>query len=103
LQPDGSLDDQAISNNGDIVKVLATVINIIRDFTMQHPDVYVTFAGSTDERMKLYTRILKSYFSAFREEFIVKALVKVGGGFKEVSFDPKLMTDYTFFLIKRII
>jgi hypothetical protein len=29
--PDGSIDDTANSNNGDIVKVLATVIAVLKD------------------------------------------------------------------------
>jgi hypothetical protein len=103
LQPDGSVDDQANSNNGDIVKVLATVINVLRDFTMKNPDANVIFAGSTDERMKLYTRILKSYFSSFSEEFVIAALVMAGGSYKEVAFDPDKTIEYKFFLIKRII
>lgn len=32
LLPDGSIDDQAVSNNGDIVKVLATVVDLLFDF-----------------------------------------------------------------------
>lgn len=30
LSPDGSIDDKANSNNGDIIKVLATVIDILK-------------------------------------------------------------------------
>src|SRR5882672_8774429 len=65
LQPDGSVDDLSNSNNGDIVKVLATVISIMRDFTTKNPQACITFTGSTEERTKLYTRILKSYYSSF--------------------------------------
>jgi len=37
LLPDGSIDDMANSNNGDIVKVLATVVDILRHFTARYP------------------------------------------------------------------
>lgn len=48
--PDGSMDDKANSNNGDIIKVLATVVDILRDFTSLYPHSNVFFTGSTDER-----------------------------------------------------
>jgi hypothetical protein len=32
LQPDGTVDDISISNNGDILKVLSTVVQIAMDF-----------------------------------------------------------------------
>ena len=32
LKPDGTIDDTANSNNGDIIKVMATIIHIVKDF-----------------------------------------------------------------------
>src|ERR1700748_1610973 len=52
--PDGTIDDQADSNNGDITKVLATVIDIIKHFTTRHPKAVIYFRGSTPDRTKLY-------------------------------------------------
>ena len=102
LQKDGTFDDRANSNNGDIVKILTTVISILRDFLQDHPGAAVAFAGSTDERMKLYTRILKSYYSIFSKEFRITAFVGVGEGIEEVRFDPRVTHAYVVFLIKRI-
>ena len=45
------------SNNGDMVKVLATVVQIIRDFAIQFPDIKLIFFGSSQERTNLYGRI----------------------------------------------
>jgi hypothetical protein len=103
LMADGSVDDRSNSNNGDIVKVLATVISILKDFTSENPGAYVAFTGSTEERMKLYTRILKSYYSVFNKEFKISGFIKAGDDFKEVQFDPKSTLNYTVFLIKRIV
>jgi len=103
LMPDGSIDDKSNSNNGDIVRVLATVIGILKDFTSENPAAYVAFTGSTEERMKLYTRILKSYYSIFNKEFKISGFIKVDDNFEEVQFDPKLTVNYTVFLIKRIV
>lgn len=69
LLPDGSVDDTANSNNGDIVKVLATVISIIEDFTIEYPDIKIVFAGSTARRTELYHRILKMYYLDFKKRF----------------------------------
>jgi hypothetical protein len=101
--PDGKIDDMSNSNNGDIVKVMSTVIGILQDFTRKNPMGNVAFAGSTPERMKLYTRILKSYYTAFSKEFRITALVKAGERLKQVPFDPKKGDEYAVFLIKRII
>jgi hypothetical protein len=69
LMPDGSIDDKANSNNGDIVKVLATIVEILKHFTIQHPQAVIYFRGNTVERTKLYTRVLKTYYSVFSKEF----------------------------------
>lgn len=56
--PDGSIDDMANSNNGDIIKVLSTVVKILEDFTDRFPESTVFFAGSTAERTMLYNAFL---------------------------------------------
>jgi hypothetical protein len=102
LRSDGSIDDSVSSNNGDIVKVMATVIAIIDDFTLKNRGVNIIFTGSTVERTKLYTRILKSYFLTFSKEFVITAFMWAGDSYKQVLIDPGTIVDYAFFLIKRI-
>ena len=80
--PDGTIDDLANSNNGDIVKVLVTIIGIIKDFTNKNPRAHIIFTGSTKERTDLYSRILRSYYSSFIEEFSISGFVKVGDSYK---------------------
>ncbi len=65
LLPDASIDVNAVSNNGDIVKVLATVVDILKNFTSLDPGVSIYFLGSTSERTKLYARILRTYYLIF--------------------------------------
>ncbi len=60
LLASGKIDDKANSNNGDIIKVLSTVILIIKDFTEENPEAKIAFSGSTKERTALYQRILKA-------------------------------------------
>jgi hypothetical protein len=103
LLPDGSIDDTANSNNGDMVKVLATVVQIIRDFTIQFPDIKLIFFGSTQERTNLYGRILTSYHADFSKEFTITAFIKTGLTYQEVLFTPRSPHIYYAFFIKRII
>ena len=102
LLPDGTIDDKANSNNGDIVKVLATIVHIIRSFSSQYPGAKIAFVGSTGERTKLYVRILKMHYDDFCKEFRITALVKVSQSFKEVNFNPQLALPYLAFFVKRI-
>jgi hypothetical protein len=102
LRADGSIDDKNVSNNGDIVKVLATVIEILRRFTESEPDVMIYIEGSTSERTKLYTRILKNYYPLFSKEFNIVGIVNLNNERKTVLFDIKSDVEYLAFLIKRI-
>lgn len=102
LLPDGTVDDKVKSNNGDIVKVLVTVVQIIRDFSAQYPNAKIVFVGSTQERTKLYTRIIKIYYEDFCKEFKITVLIKVNQLYKEVNFNPNLNLSYLAFFIKRI-
>jgi len=102
LLPDGSIDDKANSNNGDIVRVLATLVQILIDFTSKFPDAEVFFSGSTKERTKLYTRILRTYYTLFSKEFIINILIKDGDGYAELPFEPKADLKFLGFLIRRI-
>jgi hypothetical protein len=81
--------------------VLATVIQILKDFTADYPQIEVFFLGSTYERTKLYTRILKSYYSTFNREFIFTALIGSETKNSRVPFDPLAEMEYLGFLIKR--
>ncbi|GGA88284.1 DUF6934 family protein [Puia dinghuensis] len=102
LMPDGSIDDKANSNNGDIVRVLTTTIQILIDFTSRFPDAEIFFSGSTQERTKLYTRILRTYHATFSKEFVIKVLIQEGEDFIELPFEPKAHIKFYGFLIKRI-
>src|SRR5258708_4001483 len=69
LLPDGSIDYITISDNGDIRRVLATVVAIVNQFTSSRLEVWIYFAGSTVERTRLYNRILKIYYPIFSKLF----------------------------------
>jgi len=102
LRPDGSVDDIANSNNGDLIKVLSTVIEILKHFTAQHPDIIIHFKGSSEERDRLYRRILNTYYSSFVEDFDISALTLDKEKPRIVPFDPLTKEDYARYFIKRI-
>jgi len=102
LLPDGSVDDTVSSNNGDIIKVLTTVVDILKYFTALHPHIFIFFAGSTKERTRLYTRILKMYYQSFSKEFAIYGIAGTEEENETIPFDPKIDLEYLAFLIKRI-
>lgn len=54
LLPDGSLDDTTVSDNGDMKKILATVLQCVTVFLNDHPTSLVAFSGSSVSRTRLY-------------------------------------------------
>jgi hypothetical protein len=66
----GEIDDEAISNNGDRDKILATVANAVIEFTDNYPNAVIYATGSTDSRTRLYqigiTILLKEATNIFR-------------------------------------
>ena len=102
LMADGSINYKANSNNGDILRVLATVVDILRHFTSRYPEVVIFFTGSTTERTRLYARILKTYYALFSKDFIVYGIMGTENDNKIIPFDPQSGMEYFAFLIKRI-
>lgn len=101
LLEDGSIDDTANSNNGDIVKVMATVVDILRLFCSLHPSLQIYIEGSTELRTMLYTRILKTYYTDIGKEFIIVGVIKEGDRTRGILFDPQIDQKYFGFLVKR--
>jgi hypothetical protein len=102
LLPNGEIDDMSNSNNGDIIKIFATIIDVVQFFTTNNPSLRIYFEGSTPERTLLYNRILKTYYQPFSKKFKIAGVIKTDKGQKRVPFDPKNTGIYFAFLIKRI-
>lgn len=64
----GAVDDKSISNNGDLSKILATVIHSIVLFLDKNPYAQVNFKGSTLTGTKLYQRIIVKYGDTFMKK-----------------------------------
>ncbi len=101
LLANGKVDDKANTNNGDIIKVLSTVIHIIKDFTEDKPQSKIAFKGNTKERTALYQRILKTYLNVFNKEFFITALEGPVSSPVETVFDLGYEEAYLAFFVKR--
>jgi hypothetical protein len=77
----GKVDVYAISDNGDMEKVLATVVQSLFVFFGKHPQSFVIFSGSTLVRTRLYQIALARELSAVSERFEIK-------GFDGIYFEP---------------
>lgn len=55
---DGSLDIFSKTNNGDLEKIMATVIQTMLIFLNRYPNAKVFFTGSTPARTRLYQIVL---------------------------------------------
>ena len=102
LLADGSIDDKISSNNGDIVKVLSTIIQILREFTLNKPGIKIVFAGSNTTRTKLYQRMLVTYYDIFSKEFIISGLIETESGYAEIEFTVRSSKKFLAFFITRI-
>ena len=54
LVAENEIDDFSINNNGDRIKILATVAQAVNKYTRQYPERMIYFIGSTQSRTRLY-------------------------------------------------
>ena len=69
-----AIDDKVVSNNGDMVKILATLFQAILLFT-QDKEVYkIIFRGSTPARTRLYRIAISNNYEELSNYFIIYGL-----------------------------
>ena len=98
---DGGIDDTVVSNNGDIIKVLATVIAIAIDFLEDNSHALVSFTGSTPGRTAMYERIIRMYYESFPDRFSIVSLCLVNDEFFLFEFNSRGLNNADAFLIER--
>jgi len=96
-----SIDDVAISNNGDRNKILATIANAIFVFTENYPERYVYFTGTTLVRTRLYRMVISNNIKELSSVFYIFGIVhdKLTGRDSAIDFDSD--KNFIGFLIKR--
>jgi hypothetical protein len=71
MKEQGVIDDEAITNNGDSQKVLATVAFTLLQFTNEYPDALVYATGSTESRTRLYRIGISNNLNMINEHFFI--------------------------------
>ena len=97
----GKIDDMSNSNNGDVSKVLATVIQIVIDFLERNKGATVFFTGSTPGRTNLYNRILRKQYLSYKDKYHIMASVWVKNKFVLGEFDPGFTGEYSEYYVTR--
>ncbi len=90
----GELNDSVVSNNGDMQKVLATVVQAVLTFLEIYPDRRVYFSGNSRARNRLYRALLSKDLENWSEMFEIDGVSK--GELR--SFVPNV--DFDGFVIK---
>jgi hypothetical protein len=90
------IDDQIISNNGDGLKVLATVVSTLYAFTGKYPESNVFATGSNDARTRLYRMGITNNLEELKKDFLVFGLRK-----DEIFENFIVGEDYLGFLVTR--
>lgn len=65
------IDDLSVTNNGDSLKVLATVASTVYAFTEKHPNAWIIATGSTLARTRLYRMGITNNFAEISEDFTI--------------------------------
>lgn len=76
IDDNGELDDLSLSDNGDMAKVLATVVQTALIFFEMHPDKSLYFTGSSLARTRLYRALVAREIENWRDVFVVEGILK---------------------------
>ena len=90
------VNDRVITNNGDSLKVLATVASTVYTFTGRHPDAHIFATGSTEVRTRLYQMGITNNLVEIQKDF------HVHGMRQDETFEEFVVgEDYIGFLITK--
>nr|WP_221390909.1 hypothetical protein [Dyadobacter sp. NIV53] len=85
VDSDGELDVFAVSNNGDMKKILATVLQCIEMFLTSNFKATIIFYGSTSLRTNIYQWVINRELAKASLRFFVQGF----DGANFVDFNPK--------------
>jgi len=90
------IDDLSVTNNGDSLKVLATVASTIYAFLEKHPNAMIIATGSTSVRTRLYRMGITNNLSEILEDFVIFGFTK-----NETWVEFEIDEDYEAFLVTK--
>ncbi len=73
-----SINDISVTNNGDSLKVLATVASTVYAFTEKYPAAWILATGSTSVRTRLYRMGITNNLAEITEDFAVYGFTEIG-------------------------
>ncbi len=91
------IDDLSVTNNGDSLKVLATVASTVYAFTEKYPKAWIFATGSTTVRTRLYRMGITNNIEAIKADFVVYGLTVETNIWEEFVIGQ----DYEAFLITK--
>lgn len=94
------IDDFNVTDNGDRNTVLATVANVVDEYTRRYPSRWIYFCGSTPERTRLYRMAVGLNLGELSAKFDIYAEKPKDGEF--IPF-KKNMTVQAFLVKRKII
>lgn len=65
----GEIDDKIVSDNGDMMKILATIFHIIKHFIDYHPNYQIYFTSDSLTRNRLYRMAINNAYSELNADF----------------------------------
>ena len=90
------IDDKTVTNNGDSLKVLATVASTVYAFVEKHPNCWIIATGSTKARTRLYRMGITNNLAEISEDFHIFRYTKTE---EWVRFE--IGEDYEAFLVTK--
>ena len=96
IQSTWQVDDKVVSDNGDMVKVLATVLEILDIFLNENPEISVFNTGSSPSRVRLYQIAITTNLSSLSKKYLIS-------GFREGGWeDFQKNISYEAFLVQKL-
>ena len=89
------IDDLIVTANGDMEKVLTTVVSSVYVFFENHPNVFVFASGSTKSRTRLYRMGISKHYKELKKDFYLYG--QLGDEFVEFEIG----IEYEGFLVQR--
>ena len=74
MKTEGTIDDLIVSNNQDMEKVLATIIQIIFEFFKTRTGKIILILGSTASRTRLYQIVIAKNITEMNDILLVKRI-----------------------------
>lgn len=93
----GEVNDEIVSNNNDLIKVISTVVSTIYDFTNDNPDSIIEIKGVDEKRIRLYNSIFKRRVQEIEEQFMIFGITNER---KRERYDPEYFY-YKFEITKK--